>query len=365
MKRLWYVPIIVLVLSVQSCKDNSVGNDPANQIKNGTISLVFDSAPNEIVQVIATLSRHGFDTRTLSLALSDSNHSASGTFNNVAAGVWHLKVDALDDSSRIRYSGEKDVEVLEGQTSQVFLELLPVDGSIEIHVTWVTMPHNRGLVLYMPFTGTTTDSSGHQNHGRSSNASYTTDKWGNPSSAYLFNGSDNFITVANSSSLKPTRQLTIAFWIRVDRITNNISQLVSKTEGAPADPLSTTREYQIELKDNFDYPLFKLFSAGDGLYQHEVNTYGYGGFLMGQWHYFVGVIDRVNHRMRIYVDNILCGDVADSYSSFNTNNHPLLIGSGEETWEQFSPFAGAMDELRIYTRALSTSEIDSLYHLER
>ncbi len=72
------------------------------------------------------------------------------------------------------------------------------------------------------------------------------------------------------------------------------------------------------------------------------------------------VVDRKNHYVRIYINNILYREYADPYSSFNNNNEDLKIG-----WSQAGssslPFKGSLDELRLYNRVLSESEIRELY----
>ncbi len=53
--------------------------------------------------------------------------------------TWHLKVDAEDDSGLVLYTGETEVQIFAGFTSQVYLTLQPTGsgtGSIYINVTW-------------------------------------------------------------------------------------------------------------------------------------------------------------------------------------------------------------------------------------
>ena len=84
--------------------------------------------------VKAYLTRENFEpiTGTLNL-LSDS--TADLLLNEIDAGTWHLKVDAEDDSGLVLYTGETDVQILAGFTSQVYLTLQPTGsgtGSIYI-----------------------------------------------------------------------------------------------------------------------------------------------------------------------------------------------------------------------------------------
>ena len=59
---------------------------------------------------------------------------------------------------------------------------------------------------------------GNGNNGIVYNAMLTTDRFGNPNSAYAFNGSNAYINCGISSTLLPS-QFTIAAWV----MTTNIS----------------------------------------------------------------------------------------------------------------------------------------------
>src|SRR5688572_25562255 len=52
---------------------------------------------------------------------------------------------------------------------------------------------SQGLVAYYPFTGHAYDASGNGNHTVFNNATLTTDRFGNPNSAYLFNGQNTYM----------------------------------------------------------------------------------------------------------------------------------------------------------------------------
>lgn len=107
---------------------------------SGKLLLKIDkrNAPESVVYVKAFLTRENFEpiTGTLNL-IADS--TADILLNEINAGTWHLKVDAEDDSGLVLYTGETDVQILAGFTSQVYLTLQPTGsgtGSIYIYVTW-------------------------------------------------------------------------------------------------------------------------------------------------------------------------------------------------------------------------------------
>lgn len=76
---------------------------------------------------------------------------------------------------------------------------------------------NDSLLIHYNFEGNAEDQSGNNNHGNV-NATLTDDRFGNPNSAYSFNGVNEFIDLPNVSELKPQLPITVSFWIKFDEI---------------------------------------------------------------------------------------------------------------------------------------------------
>ena len=74
-------------------------------------------------------------------------------------------------------------------------------------------------VAYYPFSGDAQDRSGYGNDGVVHGAQLTQDRFGNPDRAYHFDG-DDFIAVPPAPSLQLTTGLTLAAWVRHDRVSN-------------------------------------------------------------------------------------------------------------------------------------------------
>ncbi len=138
MKSLMFSFIVLFVLFFTYCSDNIVQSEKTKE--EGKILLKIDkqNAPSSVVFVKAYLTRKNFQTisGTLNL-LSDS--TADILLDEVSAGEWHLKVDAENDSGLVLYTGETDVQIFAGFTTQVYLTLNPTGvgtGSIYIQVIW-------------------------------------------------------------------------------------------------------------------------------------------------------------------------------------------------------------------------------------
>ena len=70
-----------------------------------------------------------------------------------------------------------------------------------------------GLVANYPFNGNADDVSGNGNNGLVFGATLTSDRFGNPDSAYHFGGGGDYVLIATSPSLNITGDLTIAAWV--------------------------------------------------------------------------------------------------------------------------------------------------------
>ncbi len=138
MKMIISLVIFALSLFLSSCSsDPSVS--PQNT-QNGSITLNVDRIhkPDNVISVTAYLTRENFDTLSGSLNLI-SDTTADITFSGIAAGGWHLKVDAADEENIVVYTGEANVNILAGITTNVYLTLEPTGagyGNIYIYVNW-------------------------------------------------------------------------------------------------------------------------------------------------------------------------------------------------------------------------------------
>ncbi|MHB9011513.1 MAG: glycoside hydrolase family protein [Ignavibacteriaceae bacterium] len=139
MKRLIALLLFISFL-FYSCSKNTITSPNGSSNSTGKISLKIDktNAPQNVATVVAYLSKVGSDTLTGILNLR-SDTSADISFQNIAIGTWHLLVNAEDGNGVVVYSGQSDVQVVEGTTTSVSLSLVPTatgTGNIYIYVTW-------------------------------------------------------------------------------------------------------------------------------------------------------------------------------------------------------------------------------------
>jgi hypothetical protein len=66
--------------------------------------------------------------------------------------------------------------------------------------------------------------------------------------------------------------------------------------------------------------------------------------------------------MKFFINGVERFDTTINNQNRLGNTYPLLIGSGGRTDKPAEQFVGALDDIRIYNRALTVVEIQSLYH---
>jgi pimeloyl-ACP methyl ester carboxylesterase len=208
---------------------------------------------------------------------------------------------------------------------------------------------NTGLVAYYAFSGDAKDASGTGNTGLVYGATLTADRFNNPNSAYFFNGTDNWIDV-----LPPdfSESFTFAVWVKRKSVSPAHTMYLfgfGNTAGA----------YNSSLQIGFDLvPLqdvFRFCFFGDDL----VTSQTFSDY--DSWHFWAGTFDATTRARSLYRDGALvANDVASGV--FQGTAPYLHIGKSFQDFN-FGPsfFEGSIDDVRIYNRALSASEIQQLY----
>lgn len=208
-----------------------------------------------------------------------------------------------------------------------------------------------GLVSWWPGEGNANDVKG-TNQGTSHGETFVPGEVG---SAFSFNGVDSYVQVNDSSSLDMTDAITIEAWIKPDAYDPIEGQsVVTKLGGRTAE-----RSYT-------------MFLASDGkLYFGTVNSAGAGGkwvpgpvIPLNQWAHVAGVKDAGSTSARIYVNGVLAASGTVEHPIYNSAAS-IGIGTfvqGFDAWPNEGFFHGAIDEVSIYNRALTQSEIQSIFN---
>ena len=201
------------------------------------------------------------------------------------------------------------------------------------------------LLLLEDDGGTTSDSSRNGNDGIVNGADFLAGGGMLNSNAYRFSWSnqDN-IQVPYQKSQTATEALAIEAWVYPtawDNISYHYNRIVSKQ------------------------PVYLLRGAANGHAHFQILTenYGYQGVYdsqvmsLNEWHYVVGTFDGLS--LKLYVDGILRDslELAEE-DSISTNERDIFVGESPVLAEGFT---GTIDNVAIYKRARSQSEIEKTY----
>ena len=215
-----------------------------------------------------------------------------------------------------------------------------------------------GLVAFYPFCGTANDVSGNDNHGVVSGAALTTDRFGNSKSAYSFNGIADKITVDDNSSLNP-QYISVSMWYQTNDVLKIPQSLLYKSNWDDA----SNEEYAIEI----NYGATGVIVAGikqNSFCQPGANWQKtFTNLSNTQWNHLVYTYDGV--AAKIYIN----GALATTNNSITGQmdicpGGVLTIGAGWSGGNGIGLpdyFSGKLDDILIYNRALSASEVQQLF----
>ena len=222
----------------------------------------------------------------------------------------------------------------------------------------VSLPSNlqQGLVGYWPFCGNANDESGNGNDGVVNGATLTEDRFGNANAAYGFDGVGDKITFDSSFIFHQEGDKSISLWFNSDTISlPYYSLLFSKT--LPGDFERFNFFVQPETIGDATFRLVLDYREAN-INLHSLNETAYDQFSSNTWNNIV--ITRSNSFYSLYINGILHSIVQDSAPILPAN---LGWQIGANTMET-NDFAGSLDDIGIWNRALTPEEVQELYTLD-
>ena len=344
---------LVLSILFYSCDKNEFAPEIANQ----EFSIEENSPEGTIIGTI--LASDGDPGQIISFEIVSGNDD--GTF----------ELDPSNGNLKVADPVLIDYEAI----TQFILVVIVSDGhrkeslesfaTVKVNVTDVfEVP--AGRVASYPFDGNADDVSGNGHNGIIHGAVLTEDRDGNASSAYYFNGNLAYIDLGNSSELKRYKSdYTVCGWIILDSypitynsmiLSNRNTQTTSISGsfigvGGLQSSLSKRVEFVQNATPTQDEFTFDYMSSNTQL---ELDT----------WYFFAVSYEykgNFENTVRIYINGNfesqkLMGEVIDP------ENAPSYLGCEPSLAPIEYSFHGSMDDVELYSRALSETEIQSLYN---
>jgi hypothetical protein len=215
-------------------------------------------------------------------------------------------------------------------------------------------PNNLGLVGYWSFDdargSTATDFSGNGNAGTLTNMDPGSD-WvaGKRGTALDFDGSDDYVNIPDAQPLKADNTITVSLWIKgnPNDAGDGYARAISKSDQSEG--------WALQRNSNNDYFGLRIDTTATS----SKTIRDTGTVLDNTWHHVAFTID--SGTAKLYRDGVVQENGSyDHRNGFGDNTEPLQLAA--DTSEGTKRLKAEIDEVRIYDRALSSSEIKDLYN---
>jgi hypothetical protein len=218
----------------------------------------------------------------------------------------------------------------------------PLNGNAANAAAWWKLDEGSGTNIQ--------DSTTNTNTGALFNALSNAWTYGVMSNAVSFDGSNAYVQIQDSASLKPN-YVSVSLWIKpAHDNTNGSAAFFSKKQPGGATGYSLSYEQgslSFLICASGAKTVSKSYALTNGVWHHVVGTYG-------------------GANQRLYVDGVLHASTNYNWepaagSIDQGTTAPRLAASTDSTASNY--FAGVIDEVRIYPGELSSDEVNGVYDL--
>ena len=323
----------------------SQGSFPAKILSSGEIVPVLSGPPFYPTSLTATsLATNRIDLAWIDNALNEYGYGIERSLD----GTNFVQI-CTTEANVTNYS---DLEVSAGTTYYYRARALNTNGNSAYgniaSVTTKFHPPIAGMISWWRADGTAEDSIGIHDAVVPFGTSYATGEVGQ---AFDFPGFGTRVRVPDSSDFILTNAFTVEGWIYPRQMTNGIIAM-------RGDFLPQHNSWTLHMTNNPGHLSFVIDSdtGQSAEIQAPVQT--------NQWQHFAATFNAASG-MKLYLDGVLAAQT-------NTTILPVsFLNAGEEAFLSFGnasvisnyfPFDGLIDEVSLYSRALSPNEIQSIYH---
>ncbi|MGN6616391.1 MAG: LamG-like jellyroll fold domain-containing protein, partial [Ilyomonas sp.] len=217
---------------------------------------------------------------------------------------------------------------------------------------------SNGLLAYYPFNGNSNDESGKGHNGTVFGATLTLDRFGKENSAYYFDGDNHYISCSNDGELLTGKTFSVSAWFKIKNRVNGWQQNIIV---ANIGNFGSSGGFEL-IMPNAPGSYTGMFRNTTFTDQESTGTIT---IQPDKWYNYIFIVKYINNTNNTETYNYING-VLDNTHSFPgsiswSNISPFYIGiniDGFTGWQR--AFKGSIDEVRIYNRALTQAEINTL-----
>ncbi|HTL36398.1 MAG TPA: LamG domain-containing protein [Kofleriaceae bacterium] len=206
-----------------------------------------------------------------------------------------------------------------------------------------------GLVAWYPFEGTITSKDVIANNdGGCSMNQCPSPMPGHLGQGLQFDGVDDCLSVGDAGQLD-LPQITLAIWAN-QATTGTLSQVSKRVLGG------SVNSWQLETEALGTPPLSLSFTTYDGSGLNQYARTPMNTMKLGTWQHLAATYDGATKR--VYIDGVEQATVAEP-NPLPYDNMPMMIGCDDNN-PVSEYYNGVLDDLQIYDRALTPTEIADL-----
>ncbi len=251
-------------------------------------------------------------------------------------------------------------EVVSGDTNNVVLDVISAELGDASDFGYATFSFNvipdleAGLVAYFPFNADALDHSKYGNHGLVNGPVPTADRFNSMKGAYYFDGVDDYIEVADDSSLYFSSEFSLCAWVNLRSGKAWGSRIIDKAVGSRS--------------TGFVLDTYDAEQTGRAIRLQAVNAWTYSSdtlLTLNEWYHVAATFK--DGEGKIYINGELDTQSQGDQKTLVNDAVPLRIGfdSGVRVGNDFNDgFKGAIDEVRIYNRTLDAHEVKTLFQMK-
>ncbi|MHA2244899.1 MAG: LamG-like jellyroll fold domain-containing protein [Candidatus Hodarchaeales archaeon] len=317
----------------------------------------------EITNVMAVV--QGDESETLTLRLyaykedgikitSGTNYLDVITTTDVLQG-WDESITRVSDISSLhsetRFLGCPEVIAATGRFAITYL------GVVDRDLEGISLDSLETYLKFNEGSGSTAfDTSGNDNDGTLAGDAFWTND-GKSKSAIDFDGADDYVTLGDLDAFDAPGYFTVSLWFNRDSDIGNATNhdvenvLLAQSSGGSNDNLEIgTDGSNIDIYIDSDDGKDGIFSPDAGI-QDDV------------WYHLVLTYDKdVTNEAKLYLDGALINEWPDWTGILDSSaGSPLSLGIARPADSDWGDFDGIIDEAMLFSRALSSEEINDLY----
>ncbi|GEM_PF-2852799 len=382
-----FIIIFSLVLTFSSCQKetnylpaiNSLQSDiTALQKRSDSLSTALTKTNNTVLNLSAEI-----------LTLTNTQNNQQQNIDSIKTKIATILTSLSTLSTQVQQENTKisnltgqltqtnaNISAINGQITQISLQIQQLNSQYSNLLAQLTTVLNQlsipsslasGLIAYFPFNGNANDMSGNNNNnGTVSGASLTTDRFGNLNSAYSFDGVSNYIELPVLVSLENSSKMTFSTWVNTNY--TYPTDPITKTSYVFSQWSSTIGAAGVNIGVNIGVWSTKAYTTAF-ISDTQIVTNPLP-IPTNTWANYTIVYDgtqsNVTQRLAVYVNGVFSSYVGN-------NNVPSTIGSlanrtvigaliGANLAVGYPKtigyyFSGKLDDIRIYNRVLTSSEI--------